>query len=275
MNDYKFSVLMSVYYKENPKHFAEALKSNLINQTLKPDEMVLICDGDLTDELNEVIAQYEELFPGILNVYRLEFNSGLGNALNYGLSKCKYDWVARSDSDDICVNNRFEVQIEFLKSNPDIDIVSSYISEFDNDLSDLSQCKKMPLSHSEIVKMTKIRNPINHMAVMFRRKTILQIGSYKHLPCIEDYFLWVRAICNGAKLANIDKVLVYVRIGNGMVQRRSNKDYIRSWKILSKYMLDNNLINSIECARNILSIYVFVYTPVRMKKMLYKYILRR
>lgn len=110
-----FSVLMSVYFKENPEYFDLALKSNLLDQTLKPSEFILVCDGPLNIELEKVIEKYSELFPEIFKVYRLSKNGGLGEALNYGLKKCMYEIIARSDSDDICVAERFEKQIEFLK----------------------------------------------------------------------------------------------------------------------------------------------------------------
>ena len=101
----KFSVLMSVYYKEKPKFFDLALESNLIKQTLPPNEFVLVCDGELTPDLEAVIEKYRKLYPNVLKVYRKE-NGGLGKALNFGLPKCSYPLVARSDSDDVCSADR-------------------------------------------------------------------------------------------------------------------------------------------------------------------------
>lgn len=274
MKNINFSVLMSVYYKESAEYFNLALLSNLVNQTVTPTEMVLVCDGKLTDELENIISIYQEKFSDILKVYRLEENVGLGKALNYGLSKCTYELIARSDSDDICVENRFEKQLLYLSTH-DLDIVSSAIDEFDSDYIKPLRCKKLPVSHEEIVKMAKFRNPINHMSVMFKKSSIIDAGSYMHLPYVEDYYLWVRAINNGAKLANIDEVLVHARVGNGMEKRRGNKVYISSWKTLSGFMLNNKMINKAEYLKNMISVRVFVYMPSRLKRFVYRHILRK
>lgn len=273
-NHYKFSVLMSVYHKEQPNYFKEALDSILVNQTLKPDEFVLVADGPLNDSLNKIINEYEKNYEKILLVYRLENNVGLGKALNYGLSKCTYNLVARADSDDINLPERFELQIDKFKKDDSIDVLGTFIDEFDNDCNCPINYKKMPLEHNELYKMAKKRNPINHMSVMFKKKAIMDAGAYQHLPYLEDYYLWVRVIANGGKLKNLHKYLVHVRVGNGMVFRRSNKEYIPGWKILNNYMKDKKIINSIEYVRNIINIYAFIYMPISLKKIAYKVLLR-
>ena len=78
----EFSVLMSVYYKENPEYLKRALDS-ILNQTITADEIVLIKDGPLTKELDDAIANYEEKYIAILRVLSLENIVGLGEALNY------------------------------------------------------------------------------------------------------------------------------------------------------------------------------------------------
>ena len=271
----KFSVLMSVYEKESPEYLSLSLQSNLENQTRKPDEFVLVCDGPLTEQLDSVILDYVNKFPNIIRVYRLEKNQGLGRALNYGLTKCSNDIVARSDSDDVCENNRFEIQIGFMELHSDVAVVSSYIDEFISEPSKPERIKRLPLDHDALYKMAKFRNPINHMAAVFRKNVILEIGSYRHIPYVEDYELWVRAMINGYKLANVDQVLVHARVGNGMIQRRGNRAYIESWEKLSEYMLENNMINHTEYLRNILAVRVFVYMPAEWKETVYKKILRK
>lgn len=271
----KTSVLMSVYEKEKAEYLDKSIYSILVNQTQKPDEFVLVCDGPLTPELYEIIDKYECLFPNIFKTYKTELNEGLGKALNYGLSKCNNEIIIRADSDDICDPERIKVQYEYLDNHPDIAIISSYIDEFDDDWEKPKHIKYLPLSSAELAKMAKFRNPINHMAAAFRREAVLKIGSYHHLPFVEDYELWVRALINGYKLANIDKILVHARVGNGMVRRRSNKQYISSWQVLNKYMLTNRMINSIEYLRNMMAVRAFVYMPPIIKEILYNNILRK
>lgn len=270
-----FSVLMSVYFKENPQFFDLALESNLKQQTLPPDELVLVCDGPLTAELDTVIEKYQALYPETLNVYRLESNVGLGKALNYGLAKCKFDLVARSDSDDVCAPTRFEKQILFMESHPNVAVCSSDIAEFDTDPANPSRVKCMPREHAEIYKMAKFRNPINHMAAVFRKSVIEEVGSYMHLPYLEDYYLWLRVICAGYELANIGEALVHARVGNGMAARRGNRKYISGWRTLSRYMLENNMINRAEYCKNMIAVCAFIYTPTFLKEFLYKKVLRK
>lgn len=271
----KFSVLMSVYYKEKGEYFDLALKSNLEDQTRKPDEFVLVCDGELNEELDTIIEKYVVKYPDIISVYRLNQNQGLGKALNYGLSKCSYDIVLRSDSDDVCDFERFEIQVGFMEKHPNIAVCSSYIDEFDTDWKRPDKKKTLPLTSDELYKMAKFRNPINHMAAAFRKNVILEIGSYRHIPYVEDYELWVRTLINGYNIANIDRILVHARVGNGMIGRRGNKEYIKSWKELNIYMLNNKMINHFEYIRNMIAIRAFVYTPIGIKELLYKSLLRR
>ena len=270
-----FSVLMSVYHKENAAFFDLALHSILVEQGLLPTEFVLVCDGPLTPELDAVIDEYTQRFPKILRVFRTENNQGLGKALNYGLEQCRYSLVARADSDDVCDKDRFAEQVRYMDEHPEVSVISSYIDEFDTDWHSPCKKKELPLTHEELAKMAKFRNPINHMAAMFRREDILEIGSYRHVPYIEDYELWVRAIVNGKRLGNVGKVLVHARVGNGMVARRGNRAYIKSWQELSKYMLENQMSNRFEYARNMASIRAFVYMPGGMKEFVYKKILRK
>ena len=274
-NHTPFSVLMSVYYKEQAEFLDLALKSILVDQTLQPDEFVLVCDGPLTPELDAVIDDYARRFSQILCVYRTEKNKGLGKALNFGLEHCKYELIARADSDDVCDPNRFREQLRYMDEHPEVTVISSYIDEFETDWRCAGTIKKLPLTHDELVKRAKFRNPINHMAAMFRKKDIQKVGSYHHAPYSEDYELWLRVIVNGGRLGNIDKVLVHARVGNGMVARRGNKATIKSWQVMSRYMLEHKMINRVEYARNMASIRAFVYMPVGMKEFVYKKILRK
>ena len=270
----KFSVLMSVYYKEKPEFFDLSLESNLIKQTLPPNEFVLVCDGELTPDLEAVIEKYRKLFPNVLKVYRKE-NGGLGKALNFGLPKCSYPLVARSDSDDVCSADRFEKQVRFMDEHPEIGIISSYIDEFSEEWSKPTHVKTLPLTHEELYEMAKFRNPLNHMSVMMRKDDVIRIGSYRHIPYIEDYELWVRAMINGIRIANIGDVLVHARTGNGMVQRRGTKKYIKSWHMMNKDMVKAGMIRYGTYARNMLSITAFVFMTVWIKSFLYNRILRR
>lgn len=275
MDSIAFSVLMSVYAKEHSAHFDAALNSILVCQSCLPDELVLVCDGPLTADLDATIQKYQKQFPEILRVFPLPTNRGLGEALNYGLQHCTNEWVARADSDDICLETRFEKQLDFIRNHPETDIVGTCIDEFRFDPRSPERVKFMPVDHDAIVKMAKSRNPINHMTVMFRKSTVLNAGSYIPLPFVEDYYLWVRAISRGAKLANIGEVLVHARIGNGMESRRSNPKQISGWRTINRYMLDCGIINAFQYIWNLCAVFCFVYSPIWIKQFLYRCHLRQ
>lgn len=274
-DDIKVSILMSVYANEDQKHLRDSINSVLENQTRRPDEFVLVCDGPLTDQLEEVIREYCKHYEEAFRVFRLRENQGLGKALRYGLSHCSNEIIIRADSDDVCIPERIEVQVKYLAEHPEIAAVSSYVDEFDEDWNAPKSIKKLPLHPEQLKKMVKFRNPLNHMAVAFRKSAVVDVGSYRHMPCIEDYDLWVRLVAKGYKLANIDKVLVHARVGNGMIKRRSNKQYITSWRELNQEMLKAKMINLGEYARNMIAIRCFIHMPRGMKGLLYKHVLRK
>lgn len=270
----EFSVLMAVYCKENPAFFDLALKSNLETPTLQPSELVLICDGELTPALEEVISKYQVHFPNILHVYRKK-NGGLGKALNFGLTKCQYELIARADSDDVCAQNRFQLQVAFMAANPDITVVGGSIQEFKDAPNNPFRRKDNPSTPEGAYKKAKISNPLNHMTVMFRRDVILSLGSYRDVPYLEDYDLWTRLLIAGYKVSNINEVLVYARVGNGMAARRSNHKQIEGWRAICANMLANGMINKWEYYRNMLYIKGFVYMPLSLKELIYNTLLRK
>lgn len=268
-----YSVLMAVYYKENPVFFDLSLESILTNQTLRPYEVVLVCDGELVPQLEDVILKYCNLYPEIMKVYRKE-RGGLGKALNYGLTKCSCSLVGRADSDDICMETRFEKQVAFMSLHPEYVVTSGTICEFVDTPEVILRKKHNPTTYEGAYNKAKISNPLNHMAVMFRKDIILEMGSYHDVPLLEDYDLWTRILIAGYKICNMDEELVYARIGNGMVNRRSSKKQIQGWMTISKNMLEHKMINYIEYIRNYLMICSFVYLPVWAKEFVYSKLLR-
>lgn len=270
----KFSVLMSVYYKETPKFLDLSLKSILEEQTLKPTEVVLVKDGKLTSELDEVIEKYRKTYGKQMNVVSLKKNQGLGKALQIGLEKCKYDLVARMDSDDISVYNRFEKQIDYMEKHPNVTAVGSYIGEFENNTDEPLRLKKIPVTYDEILEYAKMRNPMNHVTVCFRKKDILEVGSYQPLQYLEDHYLWARLLAAGKILQNIPEILVCVRVGNGFTSRRGSRSYIAGWKKLQNYLYEHHLINRFHKMRNIMAMYAMVYMPRWCRSLLYNYVLR-
>ena len=155
---------MSVYYKENPSYLDDSLDS-IFNQTLKPNEVVLVEDGPLNEELDNVINKYKNKHE-CFKIVKLKENMGLGKALNEGLKYCQYEYVARMDSDDISIPNRFEKQISYLEQHPEIDMLGSNIAEYDEKMTTITGHRIVPENNNEILKMMKKRNPFNPMSVI-------------------------------------------------------------------------------------------------------------
>jgi len=273
----EFSVLMSVYGKDNADDFREALKSVTLTQTKKPKQVVIVQDGIVPSSIDEIIDDIKNQTSEIeITVLKKETNQGLASALNSGLSLCKYDWIARMDSDDISVSDRFEKQIAFIESNMDVAVLGGAIAEFENEIGDIQSERHVELIHEEITRMAKSRTPMNHVSVMYLKSAVLAVGGYSEdFGKLEDYKLWVDLIAAGYKLANIDDIVVNVRVGKGFIERRSNKREIQDWDMLQTYLLKNNMITKRKAWVNKLYIRVFIYMPAWMKKIAYRTILRR
>lgn len=219
----EFSVLLSLYYKEKPSFLVQSLNS-IFNQSFSPSEVVLVKDGPLPKELEEIVARYQYKY-SLLKVVSLLQNQGLGQALNEGLKYCTYDIVARMDTDDIAKPNRFEKQLSFLKAHPEIDVVSSWIDEFEGTIDNIMSIRKLPETPEELFQYGKSRCPVNHPVVMFRKSSVLRSGGYQHFPLFEDYYLWARMLMNGSKFYNIQESLLYFRTSPDMFKRRGGLKY--------------------------------------------------
>ena len=241
MEDYRFSVSICVYGGDNAEHFDTAMES-IFNQTLCPDEVVLVVDGPVGDDIAEVIKKYEELY-SILSVNWLVENVGHGKARRMGMQKCRYELIALMDADDICIRNRFERQIEIFKKNKNISVVGGLIKEFTESILDVKGVRVVPEDDSNIKLYMKKRCPMNQVTVMFKKRDILEVGGYIDWYCEEDYYLWIRLALANKIFYNIQDNLVYVRVGEEMYQRRGGIKYFKSEAKLQKYMLDNKIIN--------------------------------
>lgn len=261
----EFSVLMSLYVKEKKEYFDESMYS-ILNQTMQPKEIIVVHDGPLSEELYLSLDEWKDKLP-IIEV-KLNKNIGLGNALKHGLKYCNYDIVARVDTDDINLPERFKIQYDYMRLHPNVDLISSHVAEFSLSHKDITGKRKVSLG-SDIVNKIHIRNPINHMAAMFRKQSVLQSGSYKHFPNMEDYYLWIRMHENGFVIDNIDQVLVFARTGDNMLLRRRGWSYC---KTEIKFMLMLLGMKRVKNKPKIIFIY-FIRAFIRLlpKKLLAKF----
>ena len=216
-----YSVLMTVYCKDSPEYLVQSV-SSMLDQTYKTDEFVLVCDGKLTDDLEESIKTVFKGYESILNIVRLPENVGLGKALNIGLPLCKNSWVARMDDDDIAHINRCEVQIDFIKKHPGISIIGSYVNEFSEDNQKPIRVKKVPIDEKDIIRYAKRRNPFCHSSLMIKKEDILAAGNYSTMRTNQDVETWVRVLNKGFIGANIPLPLVDFRFDHKTYKRRKD-----------------------------------------------------
>ena len=272
----RYSVLMSVYKNDDPDFLKIALESVYNIQTVKPDEIVVVFDGPLTDRLYFVLDEFKNGKEEIVKYYPQAINSGLGEALRVGSEYCTGDYIFRMDSDDISDPRRFEKQINFMETHREIDVLGSDIAEFNNSpYEEKMRVRSCPKKHDDIVHMGKRRNPMNHVSICMKKEALMKSGGYQTLLLLEDYYLWLHMIGSGCKLANIHESLVYVRVGNGFDSKRGSKERITGWKVLQRYMLEIGMINKYEAFSNMMYIVAFVKTPAWLKKFLYSTFLRK
>lgn len=223
--DFKYSILMSVYYKDNPEWLKLAIDC-MLNQTIKSDDFVIIEDGKLTEELEKIIKEYEKKY-SFITIKRLEKNMGLGPALAIGVNECKNEWIARMDSDDYSVPERIEREVQIIKEK-NADIVGSSIAEFVDNIENIKAIRKLPETDDEIKKFARRRNPFGHSSLLIRKSKILEAGNYRSYYLCEDYDMWIRMIENDAVCYNIQEYLGYMRISDDFYKRRGGLKYLKS-----------------------------------------------
>lgn len=274
MEEDKYSVLMSVYIKESADRLRTAMNS-IWDQTISTDDFVLVCDGPLSEDLNNVIYDMQSEHHNTLHVVRLEKNMGLGIALNTGLKECKHDLVARMDSDDISRPYRCEKQLEVFRLNPELSICSGTIEEFSTSIDIIEARRCLPETHDQIIDFAKKRNPFNHPCVMYKKSSVAAADGYKDFYLLEDYFLWIRMLKRGCVGYNLQLPLLWMRAGSEMYKRRAGLKYAKSQKALFKYMRDCGFISTYRYVVSTFMRFASSIMPNVIRKYTYKKVLRK
>lgn len=264
----KFSVLMSLYIKESAVFLDECLKS-LYDQTVNATEVVIVEDGPLTLDLYDVIAQWRDKL-NIVSV-SLDMNAGLGIALNEGLKYCQFDIVARMDTDDVCYPQRFERQLKVMQSCK-VDICGSWVSEFELNPANTVAFRSSVAKHEDIIRASRLRNPINHPTVMYRKSAVLDVGGYDHVLYFEDYHLWLKLIASSYKFYNIQEPLVAMRTGIGQLSRRKGLRYALLELEFFKRNSMEGIMTKRDAIRNVLIRFPLRILPTKVLSKVYKII---
>ncbi len=270
----KYSVLMSLYAKEKPEYLGLAIDS-MCNQTVVPDEIVIVEDGPLNPALYGLIDTYTTAYPDLFKIVALENNVGLGLALNEGLKACRNELVARMDTDDISKPDRCEKQLRVFAEDPALSIVSSFVDEFASSTDRVISVRAVPEKHEDIYQFAKKRSAFNHPAVMYRKSKVLENGGYGDLRRNQDVDLFGRMLFAGCKAKNIGESLLYFRSNDDLAKRRKSwqntKSYIdtikRFWKMGYASFGDYALIAVAQTGMFLM--------PVKVQHWVYKNFLRK
>lgn len=266
-----YSILMTVYKGEDPQYFTEAIES-MLAQTVKTNDFVIVCDGELTPELDEVIAKYVSANEGLFNIHRLKENSGVGVASAQGVLQCKNELIAKMDSDDISHPDRCEKQIACFEKEPELAVVGSYILEFQNDDPERTSIRKVPLTAEKIFKYSKRRSPFNNPTVMYRKSVVLEVGNYKDLRRCEDYELYTRILHAGHVTKNIPECLLDYRIAGNTYSKRNNYVYIKDSRMMSYRLGHSSLFDVFFACASHLAV---CFLPVKVRAFIYEKLIRR
>lgn len=270
-----FSVLMSLYKNDRPDYFRTAVESISIRQTLQPNEIIIVVDGPIPENLDIELEALCKEIPEIKTV-RLEKNGGLGNALKIGMEHVSNELVARMDSDDISLSDRFEKQLPFMIENKDIAVCGGQMSEFIDHPDNIVGYRYVPLTFDECRKYYRDRDPLNHVTVMMRKSAVMEAGNYLPWHLDEDTYLWGRILEKGFKIANINDVLVNVRVGKEMYARRGGWKYFKSDVGILKWKLNHGLTDKPRFLYNyIVRFSVQVLMPNRLRSFVFKKLLRK
>lgn len=269
-----YSVLMSVYVNDSPLFLRASIES-IFSQTFPTDDLVLICDGVITQDLQAVIDNFLVRYPTVIHVFKLVENKGLGYALNYGLKHCKHELVARMDTDDICKEDRFEKQLNEFNRCSKLSLSGGIVEEFFNNPKVVKGTRVVPQKYDEIISFSRRRNPFNHPAVMFKKSVVRAVGGYDetyHL--FEDYYLWVRILMAGYYVNNSNEVLLLMRTSPDLYIRRGGIIYAKDLLRFNNWMLKNHWIDIKDYIISTVPHAIICVLPNCLRKFIYQKIIR-
>lgn len=269
----EFSVLLPVYAGDRADFFRRAIASVTAEQELRPSELVIVRDGPVDDPIQAVLdeARSGPLTAGVpVRVVELAANEGLARALETGLAACAHEIVARADADDISLPPRFAVQVPLVEAG--LDLLSAAIVEFTDDEHDWGLVRAWPSDPAAIAALARFQDPFNHPAVVYRRAAVARAGGYEHLERLEDYWLFVRMIAEGARVSNVGEPLVLYRIGSGAYRRRGGWDLMRSEVELQRRMHALGFTTWAQATRNLVVRGVWRLVPSRLRRRIYRWV---
>lgn len=271
----EYSVLMSVYYKENPQYLNLSIES-MLNQTISPNEFVLVEDGPLTSELEKVIEKHVSNNPNLFKIIKNKENLGLGLSLKKGINAAKNEWIARMDSDDYSIPTRCEQQLQFIEKNPEYEMVGSFESEFIDTINNVVSIHKVPKKAEQIKQFMHRRCAVLHPTVMYKKSAVIRSGNYRNVPLYEDYDLFSRMVLEyNIKTYNIQKSLYYIRTSPDFYKRRGGIKYAKTALNFKASLYKNGYTSLSDFVISGFGQAFVCVLPNRLRKLFYERILRK
>jgi len=267
-----FSLLVPVYHGDRPDYLRRSFRSAVDDQTVRPDEVIIVRDGPVGDELAKCLTELQASSPSPVTVVALERNGGLGPALDRGLAASRFDIVARQDADDVSMPHRFEVELPLMAN---ADIVGSGLLEFVTDTGETVGQRVPPTGPAQIQRYARMHDPFNHPTVMYRKTAVLAAGGYGDLPLMEDYALFARMLMGGARAVNVPEPLVFYRVGEAAFKRRGGRELLRSELRLQREFRRMGFTSRPQYLRNVLIRGGYRLVPWWCRRAVYRPVLSR
>lgn len=256
----KYSVLMSVYARVKPDELKLSINS-MLQQTVKPDQFVIVWDGPVGDALKYTVQQFEVLYPDVFTTVQLEENHGLAYALNEGLKHCRHDLVARMDSDDYSLPERCEKQLREFERDNQLALLGGNTQHFHDDISKTDKRSYQPIGEDAIKKCLRRNSAFSHPTVMFRKSCVEACGGYdSNLRRSQDHDLFSKMVWKGYRCLNLEDILVLFRADENMMLRNRNPESCKARMIIQKMLLKRKQCSMLD--------YIYVCSGVTAMKLL-------
>lgn len=272
--DKRYSVLMTVYKNDNPEWFTFAIES-ILNQTIKPDEFVIVQDGPVPETIEKIIDKYVKDYDKLFVIYKFKENQTLGPALHKGVELCKNNFIARMDSDDYCIPTRIEEEFKIFESDPELSLVGSNVIEFEGTPENHISNVILPETQDEIYNFSKKRCPFRHPSLLYKKDAVLKAGNYRKYYLCEDYDLYNRMLRTGSKCYNIQKPLTYMRVDKNFYKRRGGIKYLKSILKFKKEQLHVGYLTRWQYIRTATPHIIVCLMPNFLRDFVYRKMLRK
>lgn len=268
-----FSLLLPVYSGDKPDYLRRAFRSSVDDQTVRPDQIVIVRDGPIGAELADALGELVGACPVPVELIELPENRGLAAALEAGLAACAHDLVARMDADDISLPTRFERQLELIGTG--LDLVGTGMYEFVDEIGTIVGRRVPPVGPQRISSYARFHDPFNHPTVLYRRSAVRLAGGYRDMGLMEDYYLFARMIQAGARVDNLPDPLVMYRVGDGAYARRGGWAQLHAELRLQTALRRARFTSWPQAIRNVLVRGGYRLVPVGLRRFAYRRLIAR